>query len=348
MELVSLLFTLFFFFPLFFVEPITPGAVVKAVVLYVLFMVNLFCCVFLDRKHKIIAAYFLIFAATAVTWVYFGPHVFYGYALFYLALHQHFKHAFLGLILTLICIFFVGYKLDLMKSFYLLPALIPAIVLFLGGVFERRDCEHRKREDMSSQQIERLAAVAERERIARDLHDVLGHTLTSIALKSRLAEKLIAAGDAQTAQKEIHEVAEITSNALVEVRQAISGYKSMSIDERVGQLRERLNAKGVRLDAHCDFSSLKARAEAAVSLLLTEAVTNILRHSSADKATITAKREGDVFALSICDNGEATPVTMGNGLRGIKERVEELHGSFNLDTSNGVCLRIKFGAEQLR
>lgn len=347
-ELVSQLFTLFYFFPLFFLENVTFLVVIKAIVLYLLLMANLFCCVILPVKGKIIAAYVLVVFATAATWIQFGPHVFYCYALFYLAMFQDLKRAFVALGFTLVCIFLVAFQLDLMKPYYLLPTLIPAAVLFVGGIFERRDCEYRRREERSSQQLEHLAAVAERERIARDLHDVLGHTLTSIALKSRLAEKLISGDDSAAAQKEIAEVAEITSNALVEVRQAISGYKSMTIAERLMQLRERLLAKGVELEMNCDFSPLKARAEAEVSLLLTEAVTNILRHSDADKASIRTQREGESFTLSIFDNGQVEKLKMGNGLLGIKERVEQLCGEFSIDNADGVCLRIRLGAEHLQ
>ena len=348
MELLSLLFTLFYFFPLFFYEQLSLLWLIKVVLLYVFLICVLLLCVFLDERWKIVSAYSLVALSAAGVSFHMGTNVFFGFALFYLAFHQTLPRAFIALFFTLGCVFVAAYKFNLMVAYFLLPTLIPSAVLFISGVFERKDRLHRKREAMSGQQLERLAAVAERERIARDLHDVLGHTLSSIALKSQLADKLINVGKIELAQKEIKEVSEITRATLVEVRQAISGYKLMTIDERVVQLKDRLREKEVEVEMDCDFTPLKAKAEAAVALLLTEAVTNILRHSQASKVSITTKRENQRFILSVCDNGQVDKIQMGNGLQGIKERVEELGGAFTLDVKDGICLHIYLDGEQLQ
>lgn len=343
-----MLFTLFYFFPFFFYDNLSAAWIFKALLLYFFLIAVLLLCAIVDERKKIIVSLLLIVLATAGAKFHMGTNVFYCYAVFYLAFHLPLFRALVALLFAVVCIFYAAFSFDLMKPYFLLPTFIPSLVLFISGVFERLDRRHKKKEEMSQEQLERLATVAERERIARDLHDVLGHTLSSIALKSQLAEKLIEAEDMAGARKEIKEVAEITSTALFDVRRAISGYKSLTIDERVAQLRERLHDKGLQVDMECDFSLLKAKAEAAVALLLTEAVTNILRHSTATQVRIYTEITKNIFKLGICDNGKGGKPGIGNGLQGIKERVEELNGSLELSFDDGFCLYVSLPPENLQ
>src|SRR5690606_29364533 len=109
---------------------------------------------------------------------------------------------------------------NLMETHYLIPGIVPMIGLTFFGIIYRDAMIYAEKERKSQAQLEQLAKVAERERIARDLHDVLGHTLSSIALKSQLAEKLGNINDMDGALKEIKEVSQIASTALFDVRQA--------------------------------------------------------------------------------------------------------------------------------
>ncbi len=348
MEIISMLFTLFYFFPLYFYEHLTFLFVVKILALYCFLMVVLLCCALLDLKKKLIAAYLLVLLSMATAGIHLGTNVFIGFAVFYMAFHQKPLWATIGLLYTIFCVSFAAYVFDLFKPYFILPTLFPTAVLFISGMFERKDRQHKRKEAQSRDQLEKLAAIAERERIARDLHDVLGHTLTSISLKSQLAEKLIDTGEIKSAKKEVAEVVKIISSTLSEVRQAISGYKSLTIEDRLVQLEDRLSEKGMVLKKQADFSKLNAKAESAVVLLLTEAVTNILRHSSADTVTITSRIEENQFRLSVCDNGQSGKIVMGNGLKGIRERVEALNGSFDIDNKAGFCLHIVLNKENLK
>jgi two-component system sensor histidine kinase DesK len=186
-----------------------------------------------------------------------------------------------------------------------------------------------------------LAAVAERERIARDLHDVLGHTLSVIVLKAELAGRLIERDPAR-AQSEIGDVERTARTALAEVREAIGGYRSKGLNAEVEQARVTLDAAGVALVCETRPPALPAREETVLSLAVREAVTNIVRHAQATQCTMRFATAPDGFAsFEVADNGNAKLEREGNGLRGMRERVQELGGRFRIDSSDGTRLVIE-------
>ncbi len=174
-------------------------------------------------------------------------------------------------------------------------------------------------------EIERLATVAERERIARDLHDVVGHTLTLIVLKAELASKL-AERDPARALDEIREVEQVSRKALAEVREAISGYRA-NWDDEVGRARAMLEVAGVAGSFVGRPTAPLARAsEEAVALGLREAVTNIVKHAGATRCEVRWEDTINGGRLVIADDGRGGIGTEGNGLRGIRERAEAVGG----------------------
>jgi two-component system sensor histidine kinase DesK len=198
-----------------------------------------------------------------------------------------------------------------------------------------------------------LAAVAERERIARDLHDVLGHTLSVIVLKAELAGRLIQrddASDRQRAAAEIADVERIARTSLAEVRETIGGYRSRGLAAEIEAARLTLDAAGVTLTvdsdaAGADHSSsaahLSAAEEAALSLALREAVTNIVRHARATTCRLRFITDGGRRRLVVEDNGEHAISREGNGLRGMRERIESLGGRLSLERDHGTRLLIE-------
>jgi len=195
-----------------------------------------------------------------------------------------------------------------------------------------------------------LAAVAERERIARDLHDVLGHTLSVIVLKSELAGRLLTserASDPERAAREIAEVERTARTALAEVREAIGGYRASGLPAEIEAARRTLDAAGVTL--LCDAmpltnTGLRANEETVLALALREAVTNIVRHARATTCTLRFYIEDNQHRLSVEDNGQHATTREGNGLRGMRERVEALGGRVSLDRSAGTRLLIALPA----
>ena len=195
-----------------------------------------------------------------------------------------------------------------------------------------------------------LAAVAERERIARDLHDVLGHTLSVIVLKAELAGRMIGR-DNERAAAEIADVERTARTALAEVREAIGGYRAKGLRAEVEQARLTLDAAGVALTCESTPPSLEAREETVLSLAVREAVTNIVRHAHATECHMRFARTADGFALmEVEDNGTSqedagrTVRREGNGLRGMRERVQELGGRFRIEAEHGTRLIIELPA----
>jgi two-component system sensor histidine kinase DesK len=214
------------------------------------------------------------------------------------------------------------------------------VIIGAGNTFfaERNRMNHRLRK--ANEEIEQLAKVAERERIARDLHDVLGHTLSVITLKSELAGKLIDR-DPERAGKEIREVSEISRQALSEVRDAIRGYRSKGLAAELAQAKTTLETAG--LTVQCDAAStvkLPAVQESVLSLVVREGVTNVVRHAQARSCRLRLEQHNGTCSLEIEDDGLGSSGEEGNGLRGMRERVEMLGGTLLRDTRSGTKLTI--------
>jgi two-component system, NarL family, sensor histidine kinase DesK len=203
---------------------------------------------------------------------------------------------------------------------------------------------------MAQEEIEQLAALAERERIARDLHDVLGHTLSVIVLKAELAGRLIER-DPQRAALEIGDVEKTARTALSEVRQAIGGYRSQGLNAEMELARNTLQAAGVALACESPVPQLNAAEETVLCLAVREAVTNIVRHANATHCRVRFATSGDGYhSLLITDDGNPPNLQEGNGLRGMRERVQSLGGRLSITTDPGVSLLIelpKAAARQL-
>jgi two-component system sensor histidine kinase DesK len=193
----------------------------------------------------------------------------------------------------------------------------------------------------ASEEIEGLATIAERERIARDLHDVLGHTLSVIALKSELASQL-AETDTARALAEIREVEIVSREALSEVRAAVEGYRSRGFPGELQRARRALSASGVSLDLDVDPVTMVAKLETVLALVVREAVTNVMRHARASTCRIGLRRTNDSLVLTVEDNGIGGARPTGGGLAGMLERVSSAGGRLDIDSTHGVAIRATF------
>lgn len=205
---------------------------------------------------------------------------------------------------------------------------------------QRADCKLR----MAQKEIEALAAVAERERIARDLHDVLGHTLSVIVLKAELAGRLLARGEEPSrAAREIGDVERTARSALAEVRETIGGYRARGLAAEVDAARTALTAAGVHFDVEGApaAGTLRPAEETVLALALREAVTNVVRHAQARTCKLRFTVQNGRHSLSIEDDGQHKAIQEGNGLRGMRERVESLGGTFQLEREHGTRLLIE-------
>ncbi len=192
---------------------------------------------------------------------------------------------------------------------------------------------------LAQEEVEHLAKIAERERIARDLHDVLGHTLSVIVLKSELASRLFD-HDRARARTEIAEVEQIAREALAEVRQAVRGYRSGSLNEEFARAQSTLETAGVRAECEIPQAVLARRElspaqETVLALVMREAVTNVVRHSGAEVCRLRLERKAEEYLLEVVDDGRGGSGAEGNGLRGMRERLEALGGTIKRDGSRG-------------
>jgi two-component system, NarL family, sensor histidine kinase DesK len=184
----------------------------------------------------------------------------------------------------------------------------------------------------------RLAVTAERLRIARELHDLLGHDLSLIALKSELAEYLVASSPEQ-AVAAMREVASVARTALREVRAAVAGYRQPTLASELRGAQELLSAAGIACTYQGGAVRLPAAIEGVLGWTIREGVTNVIRHSRARTCQIRIRQEVGRVAVEIVDDGvgamavtgAGSPTTSGNdgnGLSGLAERVASLGGKF--------------------
>ncbi len=185
------------------------------------------------------------------------------------------------------------------------------------------------------EELARLAVSEERLRFARDLHDLLGHSLSLITLKSELAERLLPdTPENRGAAREVHDLQGVARDALREVREAVSGYRRPSLDEELSGSRAMLEAAGISCQVHNEAGLLPNDTEAILTWAVREGVTNVVRHSRAKSCEIRLTRDGGRVHAEVRDDGHGhhtdrgDDTVGGSGLSGLAERVEASGGSF--------------------
>jgi two-component system, NarL family, sensor histidine kinase DesK len=226
---------------------------------------------------------------------------------------------------------------------FILYAYTPVFLMtaIIGGIniYQAEQERTNIKLQMASEEIEHLATIAERERIARDLHDLLGHTLSVIALKSELANKLLEQNPSK-AKAEMLEVERISREALSEVRSAVTGYRSKGLTAEIAHAKLALESAGVSFAYQNTAAQLTPIQESTLCLVIREAVTNIIRHAKATRCAVTLTEDENELRLELADNGQGLRKEEGSGLSGMRERVQALGGTFNLENSSGVRLRV--------
>jgi two-component system, NarL family, sensor histidine kinase DesK len=177
------------------------------------------------------------------------------------------------------------------------------------------------------EELARNAVAEERLRFARDLHDLLGHSLSLIALKSELAGRL-AEADPARARAEMADVEAAARRALAEVRDAVSGYRQVSCAQALAEARSALSGAGIAVRVPARVPTLPGPVDAALGWVVREATTNVLRHSGARSVTVSLADDGAEAVLTVADDGRGPTDDSepGSGLAGLSERVGALGG----------------------
>ncbi|MFD0663499.1 sensor histidine kinase [Thermocatellispora tengchongensis] len=187
-------------------------------------------------------------------------------------------------------------------------------------------------------ELARAAISAERLRIARDLHDVLGQRLTEVVLKAELSARLAAASPERAAD-EMREVSRSAREILGEVRATVSGYREASLGSEIATARETARAAGIELTVNLPGSPPPPEVDRAAAWVVREGVTNVLRHSMARSCTISVGEEAALgcaraYVVTVADDGPAhgsrPRAEPGTGLTGLSERLAALGGDLSV------------------
>jgi len=187
-------------------------------------------------------------------------------------------------------------------------------------------------------EVARLASEAERNRIARDLHDLLGHSLTAITVKSRLARRL-AVGAPPAALAEIEAVEELSRQTLADVRAAVSGHGDVTLAGELSRGRELLRAAGVVADLPTAYDGVPAERQELFGWAVREGLTNVVRHARASQCTVKLTAS----SVEVRDDGNGGPAGAGSGLDGLRARVAAAGGTLSAGPTRprGWSLRVE-------
>ncbi|WP_053782945.1 sensor histidine kinase [Paenibacillus xylanivorans] len=238
--------------------------------------------------------------------------------------------------------YLTAYQLMFFAPFYLIMLASP---FGIRSMLDRQKLEAQL--DEAQQHIKELIKREERMRIARDLHDTMGHTLSLITLKSELVTKLIVKNPERAIQ-EAREIERTSRAALREVRQLVSDMRAISIVEALADAKEMLKSADIEFELAGEqgpFHDVPDLTQNMASLCLLEAVTNIVKHSKATCCVIKLERTHDGISIQVKDNGNGMSPNehQGNGLKGISERLSLIDGSLQISSdSRGTDLVFSF------
>lgn len=339
--LLSLLYSLFYFLPALLAPTAKVTYWLAIIIAYAAFIAM---AIYTGKSatpqapYRIIALLALCFA---ISFFAPGTNALFGFAAFFAAyyLPRKIALAIFALAIGLIVIAFLWWQ---RHPLFIGIACFLCFMLFGFGSLLRKDIIHAMNEQRSADDIQKLTAIAERERIGRDLHDLLGHSLSSIALKAELAEKLIAAKNYSDAEAEIHSVAQLSRQALAQVRASVAGLKQRGLMAELDTLRQLLESAG--FDTHIDSATIDLAAlnptqESALIMLIKEAGTNVLRHSNGNQLELKLCCNDKDVSLRVWDNGKADAISAGNGISGMQKRCQDLNGKLQIcQDDNGTTL----------
>jgi two-component system sensor histidine kinase DesK len=210
-------------------------------------------------------------------------------------------------------------------------ASLEIVIVSIGAMmaaFGRKIAANRELQ-AAREELAVMAVSEERLRIARDLHDLLGHSLSVIALKSELAGRLLEQDPARASQ-EIDDIQTVTRQALAEVREAVQGYRRQGLADALERAESALAAAGIACDLDRPPLALPPDVESVLAWAVREGTTNVVRHSGARRCSIRVHAADGAAAVEVDDNGASAarvPAQVGSGLAGLAERAESLRGT---------------------
>lgn len=228
-----------------------------------------------------------------------------------------------------------SWHVSLAKSFAdVTPVAIPVVALVTMATIQVIHANQQLAETRA--ELARLAAENERIRIARDLHDVLGHSLTAITVKAGLARRL-GETDPEGAVAQITEVEDLCRRVLADVRAAVSGYREVTLASELARGRELLRASGIAADLPTAAEVADPAHQELFGWAVREGLTNVIRHSRARSCTVRVSAS----SVEIIDDGQGSAASAGNGLSGLSERAAAAGGGVDAGPAQPTGWRLR-------
>jgi len=333
------------YLPLFFVPVIIfyqdPIDLVWTFLAVIAFLVLYFHSYWVNNQYVIYHIVAIILIGTLAALFTPTASTFFIYAGAFCSRLKPLKYAVTILIASIMWIAAISWFFSFVVYFYI-PTLTFTLIVGLLNIYQYALHQNKQQLILSRKETQRLAQVAERERIARDLHDLIGHTFSVITLKADLAGRLLDKGqdkDLEKARIEIKQLEDISRDALSQVREVVSGYRTSDL------LSELANAKNVFSSVDIEFYyqfenideqqiELDSTGNKELAIVLRELVTNIIKHAKATQVTATIKHKNGKIVLAIQDNGQGFKNSQhkGFGIKGIEERIQKLKGFVSIKT----------------
>lgn len=217
-------------------------------------------------------------------------------------------------------------------------AVAPFLIVGLSMIIVSRLVVTVRELQAAREEITRLAVAEERLRFARDLHDVLGHSLSLITLKSTLASRILpVTPETERAAKEVTDIEEVARGALREVRETVAGYRQPTLDAELASAQDMLDAAGIDCHVERAATDLSPQTDAVLAWTVREGATNVIRHSRAQHCEIRVHQTGGETYVEISDDGigASPPSNEASGLSGLAERVAASGGAFEAGAPTG-------------
>lgn len=244
------------------------------------------------------------------------------------------------IVLLLLSIAFTAFSISIELPWWdICFPLFFGFVTSVGAIFSAEQRERESLIERSRVFDKHLAALEERERIAQDLHDLLGQTLTMVTLKSDVAAKLFDKDPAR-AKQEINEIRAVSRTALKDVREAVDGMNQTTLEKELRRADQVLLAAGVSLTIKGELPSLTPVKDKTLGLVIREAMTNIVRHARASTAVLSITVHNGDLNLTIEDDGQLDSFTEGSGLSGLRNRIESIGGTVNYENVDSMRISL--------
>ncbi len=339
MPYINLVYLMFLFLPLFFNPRFGSTHIIVTLGSLAIFLPLHFMSYRNNGRHMIFISSAIVLLCYAVLPFNLGANTYLIYGVISAAYVFKARNALLFLIVALVLMAIQTFWLKLHILFFATTAVMASMLVFYT-LYSRSIERSNQSLRLSQQEVQRLAQSAERERIGRDLHDVLGHTMSLIVMKSELASRLFDR-DPNAAAVEIRDVEKIARDSLGQIRMAVAGIRLAGLEAELANARLSLLSADIQLHYQLAPVELSTEVETVLALAVREAVTNIIRHSNAGHVEIELLKNKNTLQLQISDDGKNKLVTPGHGLNGMRERLELLGGLLEIDTGPNGGVRLK-------